>query len=584
MSTTPASLLALALIALVTVATLVVGSLGTRVARSTDDFLAASRTVGSRANAAAISGQYLSAGAVLGVAGLVLSDGVDALWYPIGFAGGFLVLLLFVAAPLRRSGAYTVPDFAEARLDSAAVRRVTTWFVVAICWLYLLPQLQASGLALTAITGLPEWVGVVAVGFVVTAAVTFGGMRSMTFVQAFGFWIKITALAVPALVLLVWLVVGPGGGSAPFAAGAPAPPTFPAPTSVDVRTPVALDVAVGVDVTARGTVDGRPVDGPLRLDAGRHDVGGGAALAFPAGAPVPVVAGVAADDYSWARPFADPAGEGPTALGVYSLLLALLLGTLGLPHVLVRYYTNPDGRAARRTTVLVLGLLGFFFVLPPLLGVLSRAFVPQLLVTGTSDAAVLLLPAATLGGAAGTVLGAVVAAGAFAAFLSVSAGLVLTVAGVFSHDLLPGRLGDFRIAAHVAGVVPVVVALLAVRMPLAQTVSLAFVVAASSFAPLLILGIWWRRLTDRGALAGVLAGGGTALAAALASIFGAHLDGWVGVLLAAPALVTVPLAVVTMVLVSRSTSERIPPHVARTMLRLHAPERLGLGELRRPSG
>lgn len=224
MTLAPPAQLTLVLIGVVTVATLVVGSLGTRVARSTDDFLAASRTVGTRANAAAISGQYLSAASVLGVAGLVLTDGVDALWYPIGFAGGFLVLLLFVAAPLRRSGAYTVPDFAEARLDSARVRRLTTLFVVAICWLYLLPQLQASGLALTAITGAPEWVGVVAVGFVVTAAVTFGGMRSMTFVQAFAFWIKVMALAVPAVVLVVWLVTGSFGDRAtPFSAAAPAP-------------------------------------------------------------------------------------------------------------------------------------------------------------------------------------------------------------------------------------------------------------------------------------------------------------------------------------------------------------------------
>ena len=105
---------------LVGVVSAVIGSIGVRVARSTSDFLVASRTVGPAANAGAISGEYLSAASFLGVAGLILRDGVDALWYPIGFTAGYLALVLFVAAPLRRSGAYTVPDFAEARLQLPA--------------------------------------------------------------------------------------------------------------------------------------------------------------------------------------------------------------------------------------------------------------------------------------------------------------------------------------------------------------------------------------------------------------------------------------------------------------------------------
>ena len=100
------------------VATVAIGVYGGRLSRTTSDFLVASRTVGSRWNAAAISGEYLSAASFLGVAGLVAKYGADALWYPVGFTAGYLGLLLFVAAPLRRSGAYTVPDFAEFRLGS----------------------------------------------------------------------------------------------------------------------------------------------------------------------------------------------------------------------------------------------------------------------------------------------------------------------------------------------------------------------------------------------------------------------------------------------------------------------------------
>ena len=104
------------------VATVAIGAYGVRFSRTTSDFLVASRTVGSRWNAAAISGEYISAASFLGVAGLIAKYGADALWYPVGFTAGYLGLLRFVAAPLRRSGAYTVPDFAEFRLGSVRLR------------------------------------------------------------------------------------------------------------------------------------------------------------------------------------------------------------------------------------------------------------------------------------------------------------------------------------------------------------------------------------------------------------------------------------------------------------------------------
>lgn len=565
----PGTVVALVLAGLAAVAVIVIGSLGVRVTRSTDDFLAASRTVRSRANAAAIAGQSLSVASFLGVTGIVLSRGVDGLWYPVGFVAGFLVVLLFVAAPLRRSGAYTVPDFAETRLDSALLRTLTTVVVVVIGWLYLVPQLQASGLVLMVLTGAPGWVGVLVVGLVVTAAVTFGGMRSMTFVQAYGFWLKAVALAVPAVVLVAWFL---GSG---IAAGTPdtGPATFGRPTSVTIQDPVTLQVVDPVTVQVSG-------DGPTRTvtwTPGPHPVAAGSTLAFPAGAHVPVVDGAVADQHAWDRPF----GTGDrNPLWVYSLLLATCLGVAGLPHVLVRYYTNPDGRAARRSTVLVLVLLGGFSIVPIVLGVLARLAAPQLLVGGEGDAAVLTLPSLALGGWPGVVLGGLVAAGIATVLLAVSAGLLLSVAGVLSSDVLPGRLGDFRVAAHVAGVVPIVLALVMVRLDFAQSVALALAVAASTFAPLLLLGIWWRGLTDRGAVAGIAVGGVLSLGAALATLFGARLPGVGGILLGQPAAVSVPLAVLTMVFVSRATAARVPGGVGRTLLRLHAPERLGLGEMR----
>ena len=176
---------ALPVIIVVTVLTIGIGAYGLRFSRTTSDFLVASRSISPGWNASAISGEYLSAASFLGVAGLVMKYGADVLWYPVGFAAGYLALLLFVAAPLRRSGAFTLPDFAEARLGSRTLRRWSVFFVVVIGWLYLLPQLQGAGLTLRTLTGAPYWVGAVVVGVVVTVNVANGGMRSITFVQAF---------------------------------------------------------------------------------------------------------------------------------------------------------------------------------------------------------------------------------------------------------------------------------------------------------------------------------------------------------------------------------------------------------------
>ena len=133
---------------LVTTATLAVGAFGLRLSRTTSDFYVAGRAITPGWNASAISGEYLSAASFLGVAGLVLTAGTDMLWFPVGYTAGYLVLLVLVAAPLRRSGAYTLPDFAEARLESARVRTAASLLVVGIGWLYLIPQLQGAGLAL----------------------------------------------------------------------------------------------------------------------------------------------------------------------------------------------------------------------------------------------------------------------------------------------------------------------------------------------------------------------------------------------------------------------------------------------------
>jgi Na+(H+)/acetate symporter ActP len=566
--TTPA-LIAMIAIGLVGLVSVLIGSYGVRMARSTSDFLVASRTVGPVANASAISGEYLSAASFLGVAGLILREGADALWYPIAFVAGYLALLLFVAAPLRRSGAHTVPDFAELRLASPTLRRVCTALVLLIGWLYLLPQLQGAGLALTTLTGLPAWSGTAGAGVVVVLAVIGGGMRSITFVQAFQYWLKLTALAVPALVVLGMFM------SDVRTFDRPAPPRFVHDAVVAVRTDVVLDVTEPVQVRADGEMGGARVLGDLTWSPGRYEVDAGTTLEFPAGSAVPTTAGAPTTDREWLETMTGGAAD--QLLSIYSILVAGFLGTMGLPHVLVRFYTNPDGRAARRTTVVVLGMLGLFFVFVTLLGALTRLYTPQLLVSGETDAAVLLVPTAVLGhGWAGWFLAGLVAAGAAAAFLSTASGLVVSLGGVLFTDVLRGRWNDFRLAAVLSVVVPLALALTVTRLDFALTVPLVFAVAAATFCPLLVLGIWWRGLTPAGAIAGVLVGGGLSGIAVTLSLFALVPPGWAGILLYRPAVITVPAAFLTMIVVSRLTRSSIPRDVDRALLMLHAPERLGL--------
>jgi Na+(H+)/acetate symporter ActP len=561
----------------VTVLTIGIGAFGLRLSRTTSDFYVASRSVSPTWNASAIGGEYLSAASFLGAAGLILAYGADMLWYPVGWTAGYLVLLVLVAGPLRRSGAYTLPDFAEARLQSRTGRRIASVLVVLIGWLYLLPQFRGAGLTLHTTTGAPVWAGGVIVAIIVLVSVVSGGMRSITFVQAFQYWLKLTAIAVPvAFLFFAWRADGAPGVSAHDT------PVFPETTTVRVDS----DVVIRVEQPVTATVDGTQ----RRLAAGEHEVVAGTTMTFPKGAAVPGQDDLRTlDNDSWLAPLGEE--QDHPLYATYSLILATFLGTMGLPHVLVRFYTNPDGRAARRTALAVIGLLGAFYLFPAVYGALGRIYAPDLLLTGRTDAVVLELPGRLIPGFGGELLGALVTAGAFAAFVSTSSGLTVSVTGVLSQDLTRSQgtqplfrwggrrrawaVTQFRLATVAAVSVPVVLSLVAERLTVASIVGLAFAVAASTFCPLLVLGIWWRRLTDVGAIAGLIAGGLAAGGAVIATLAAEH-DGWLGALLAQPAAWSVPIAFAVMIVVSLLTPRRTAPDVARTMVRLHAPEQIDI--------
>src|SRR5262245_779387 len=170
---------------LITGVTIGLGIWATRMSRTASDFFVAGRTVNVFWNASAISGEYLSAASFMGIAGMLMKNGYDVLWYPVCYATGYLFLLLFIAGPLRRFGAYTIPDFAEGRFDSPLFRKIAVTFVLFIGFFYTMPQMKGAGTTLAYIfPGLPYWAGVVLVGAGLRVNVARGGRTGITHVQS----------------------------------------------------------------------------------------------------------------------------------------------------------------------------------------------------------------------------------------------------------------------------------------------------------------------------------------------------------------------------------------------------------------
>ncbi|HSI07774.1 MAG TPA: cation acetate symporter [Rariglobus sp.] len=588
----------------VTVAiTIWMGFRSAKTSKSAGDFFVAGRSVSVGWNASAISGEYLSAASFMGIAGMVMAVGYDALWYPVCYACGYLFLLLFIAGPLRRFGAYTIPDFAEGRYDSPVFRKIAVVFVLFIGLFYTLPQMKGAGTTLAyifqavdlrggwleflaphndagaAIAGLPYWVGVAVVGVVITLNVALGGMKGITLVQAMQYWMKMFAISVPVFVLMA--VFGGYGTNlqSNFAPG---------------ERPAAVAPAVNEAVP---TVNQRQ--------------------ALPAKAPA---------DEAWVSPFGplttkaakaahlSPEETKPLSLlYTYSLIIALVCGTAGLPHILVRFYTNPDGVAAKRTTMWVMILIGVFYVFPPVIGVIGRNFLPELyngLGAKGTDKIVLELPTLIRAkyGVMGSVLSGIACAGAFAAFMSTFSGLLVSMTGALAHDVYgrmlrpqstpEQRMRMFKFAAIGIGAVSVGLGACVEPLEINFMVGQAFAIAAASYFPLLFMSVWWRGMTMKGAATGMLTGGILALlSAALTNASNLALDkGPMGKIFASfapmndfwshhpllrilceqPAIWTVPLAIGLMIVISKATSKDVPKDIRMKMLVLHAPEQLGL--------
>jgi Na+(H+)/acetate symporter ActP len=594
-------------------------------------------------NASAISGEYLSAASFMGVAGLIMRYGYDCLWYPVCYAAGYLFLLLFIAGPLRRFGAYTIPDFAEGRFDSPAFRKIAVTFVLFIGFFYTMPQMKGAGVVMGEIMGWPYWVGLTVVGAVITFNVAIGGMKGITFVQAFQYWVKLFAISIPVFVLMAvfgWYgtrvnenVKNPGqvpqfrdtrtltikgsDGAPSNVLNAVGPASFAIGGRPDFTVSAAglLSAPTNAGTTGTLSIGNNPLSGApgKTVAAGEHiqsenpvrvELPGD--LARPAAAkakltfnkPAPVTFDIssnvpnAPDNQKWIRPFGDfTSKQGYPLLYTYSLIVALVCGTAGLPHILVRFYTNPDGRAAKRTTFWVMVLIGVFYMITPIWGSLGRSVVPNLYANNRTDAVVINLPTALPSTLLGAILSGITSAGAFAAFMSTFSGLLVSMSGAVAHDiygriLRPGsspqsRLVAFKVATVLIGVISILLGLLVEEYDIAKMVGWAFAIGAASYFPLLLMGSWWRGLTMPGAATGMLVGGllsvGSIVTVMVIDKTGKQgtLSPLARVLMEQPAIWAVPLSLILMYTISKATALKVPADIDLKMLRLHAPEEMG---------
>ena len=572
----------LAFSAITVIVTVWMGFRSAKQSKTASDFFVAGRSVGVGMNASAISGEYLSAASFMGVAGMVMSSGYDALWYPVCYACGYLFLLLFIAGPLRRFGAYTIPDFAEGRFDSPLFRKIAVVFVLFIGFFYTMPQMKGAGTTLAYIfPGLPYWAGVGLVGAVITLNVALGGMKGITLVQAVQYWAKMFAISVPIFVLMA--VYGHYGKQLEANGGNVQHPTYNIPLSTNASN-------AALDVERSPLPEKAPKDetwlspfGPLTTKAAK-------------------AAKLSAEE---AKPY--------SLLYTYSLIIALVCGTAGLPHILVRFYTNPDGVAAKRTTMWVMILIGIFYVFPPVFGVMGRNLFPELyngIGSKGTDKIVLELPRLLNENYApiGSILSGITCAGAFAAFMSTFSGLLVSMTGAMAHDVYgrmlrpkstpEQRMKMFKIFAIVIGGVAMLLGSQVEALEINFMVGQAFAIAAASYFPLLFMAVWWRKLTMKGAATGMLTGGLSAVFAISLSSFStlAATPGKTGdmfamfkplndfwphypllrILCDQPAIWAVPLAIGLMIIVSKLTSKDVPSDIRMKMLVLHAPEKLGL--------
>ncbi|MDL9936971.1 cation acetate symporter [Gordonia sp. ABSL1-1] len=426
---------------------------------SAADFFTGGRSFSGPQNGVAIAGDYLSAASFLGIAGAIAVYGYDGFLYSIGFLVAWLVALLLVAELLRNTGKFTMADVLSFRLKQRPVRLAAAISTLAVSLFYLLAQMAGAG-------------GLVAL------LLDIDGRLGQSIV-----------IAVVGALMIVYVLVGGMKGT----------------TWVQIIKAILL-IAGAAFMTLI-------VLGKYGLNLSEIM---GAAQDKISGASNPAVA-----DRDVLAPGAKYGGSLESQINFISLAIALVLGTAGLPHVLMRFYTVPTAKEARRSVVWAIGLIGAFYLFTLVLGYGAAAIVgpDRILASAGKENAAAPLLAFELGG---VVLLGIISAVAFATILAVVAGLTITASASFAHDIYASvikrnkvseedQVRVSRIAAVVLGVLGIVLGILANGQNIAFLVALAFAIAAAANLPTIVYSLYWKRFNTRGALWSIYGGLGSTI-------------------------------------------------------------------------
>ncbi|QNQ54687.1 cation/acetate symporter ActP [Serratia liquefaciens] len=436
----PLNIQAIVMFILFVGATLYITYWASKRTRSRQDYYTAGGKITGLQNGLAIAGDFMSAASFLGISALVYTSGYDGLIYSIGFLIGWPIILFLIAERLRNLGRYTFADVASYRLKQKPIRTLSACGSLVVVALYLIAQMVGAGKLIQLLFGLNYHVAVILVGILMVLYVLFGGMLATTWVQI----IKAVLLLAGASFMALMVMKS---------------------VNFDFNTLFAEAVKV-----------------------------------HPKGLAIMSPGGLVSDPIS-----------------ALSLGLALMFGTAGLPHILMRFFTVSDAKEARKSVFYATGFIGYFYILTFIIGFGAILLVSPnpafkdatgALLGGTNMAAVHLANAV-----GGNFFLGFISAVAFATILAVVAGLTLAGASAVSHDLYASvikngkaterdELRVSKITVVILGIVAIALGILFEKQNIAFMVGLAFSIAASCNFPIIILSMYWSRLTTRGAMIG----------------------------------------------------------------------------------
>jgi cation/acetate symporter len=596
-----------------------------RKAKSAAGYFAAGGTIHWFVNGVAFAGDYLSAASFLGICGMIATMGYDGFLYSIGYLAGWIVALFVVAEPMKRLGKYTFADALDFKFNSKGIQLMAAISTLAVSVFYLIPQMVGAGSLVTPLLGFPQWVGVIMVGAIVIAIVATAGMTSTTYVQFLkgGLLIVFSSVLVMA-VLNQGLSTKPGNktffpkqldAATIMTAGADG---YSFVTQLDdqksgkrfvklvkdgiegwwlLKGPLLEEVQSQTETRSGTLYNGAPKEADLFKSVGHVtlllDENGNemthtghlgpfqylAAISraevvrYPKGAHVKLTDGDArvtlfCPVVTRGADLLVPGQKFKTKtlvekMNFISLMLALFLGTAALPHILIRYYTVHSQRDARKSTIVAIGGIGFFYVLTLFMGLGAMTL-------GVIDMTDDNMSAPLLAGSFSLVLFAIISAIAFATVLGTVSGLIVAASGAVAHDLMDKfmsvkmtdtqKVKTGKIAAVVVGILAIGLGILFQGMNVTFLVGWAFSVAASANLPAIIMLLFWKKTTAKGIAWSIGVGMISALGIILTSpdMYVQYTLNPTTALhsLNQPGIVSIPLSFMTLVVVSLLTQKR----------------------------